>query len=86
MTTDPTQLSGIEQRLMDYLQSVEPDPRFIDSLNHRLARRDRTLLDYPRPIKRIWFVIGLGFLVGLATLWLLGGSSKRVSSHPAKNG
>ena len=85
MTTDPTQLSSIEKRLTDYLKTIEPDPRFIDSLNHRLVRRDRTALEYPQPFRRVWLVIVLGFLVGLATLWLLGGSSKRVSSHPAKN-
>jgi len=70
MQANLTQLTNMEQNLSSFFRPIDPDPDFINTLNRRLSRSDRTVLGQSTKNYDGLIWLGLGFLIG-AIVWRL---------------
>jgi hypothetical protein len=69
-------LKGLEDRLSRFIQPVNPDPEFIDTLRTKITHPSTVILETGK--RRMGFlVIAAGLVTGVLVVWLL-------SHHSAK--
>ncbi len=69
--TNAEAIYQLEQQLQNSLRRVQPDPRFVEQLQYRLANPGPTLSS-PRTAGVGLLLTALGITAGVLLLWLLG--------------
>jgi hypothetical protein len=69
-TNEGKRLFRLENHLASSLKPVSPDPRFIDSLKHKLSTGSATIIEHRQDYFGV-LALGLGLAAGALILWML---------------